>query len=374
MENFLDLIAEFTYTPWNRNLGELGLNQPSYWEAIEESTLAQPEQKTLKVKFLLPFTWIDIEGQPNLKAELTNFLQAKYPEHQVDVNLEYKISARQRTKSQTAVDVPGVKNIIAVSSAKGGVGKSSVAVNLAYALANAGLKVGILDADIYGPSIPHLLGESESQPTSDDNKSMNPVRARNLVANSIGFLIPESDPAIWRGPVASQMLTQLLVETNWGDLDYLLIDMPPGTGDIQLTVAQNLGPTGAVIVSTPQEIALADVVKGYSMFTQLEIPIAGIIENMRMFTCPNCGYEAHLFGEDGVYEVADLLQASLIGSLPLDPRVGKDGDAGFPTVAKEPDGKLAAKFKEIANLMSLNLFLNTKAAAPKINLKIKQLD
>lgn len=285
-----------------------------------------------------------------------------------NLTLSLHCNISERTKV-TATPAQGVKNIIAVSSAKGGVGKSSVCVNLALALAKSGAKVGILDADIYGPSIPHMLGKSEAQPTSLDQKTMQPIAAHGIYANSIGFLVGEEDPTIWRGPIASQYLQQLLVETNWPDLDYLLIDMPPGTGDIQLTVAQKLGVTAALVVSTPQEIALLDVLKGINMFNTLNVPVLGIVENMSMYTCPNCGHQAHIFGQEGVHELAEFLLTPVLASLPLNMRMGLDLDQGNATVVKEPTHELSEIFFELADRVSFELYDKVKSASKTIEIK-----
>ncbi|MBN3792376.1 iron-sulfur cluster carrier protein ApbC [Burkholderia sp. Ac-20353] len=249
--------------------------------------------------------------------------------------------------------LPNVKNIVAVASGKGGVGKSTTAVNLALALAAEGASVGILDADIYGPSLPTMLGIHGQRPESPDNQSMNPLVGHGLQANSIGFLIDEDNPMVWRGPMATSALEQLLRQTNWRDLDYLIVDMPPGTGDIQLTLAQRVPVTGAVIVTTPQDIALLDAKKGLKMFEKVGIPILGIVENMSIHVCSNCGHEEHIFGAGGAERMSKDYGVSVLGSLPLDIAIREQADSGAPTVAADPDGKLAQRYREIARGVAL---------------------
>ena len=243
--------------------------------------------------------------------------------------------------------VPGVSNIIAVASGKGGVGKSTTAVNLALALRDEGARVGLLDADIYGPSVPLLLNVA-GKPESRDGKTMEPMVGHGVKCNSIGFLIDPDAPAIWRGPMVTQALEQLLRQTNWGDLDYLIVDMPPGTGDIALTLAQRVPVTGAVIVTTPQDIALLDARKGARMFEKVEVPVLGIIENMAVHVCSQCGHVEHLFGQGGATRMAQEFGVPVLGSLPLSLAVREDADAGHPTVAKAPDTEVTNLYRKIA--------------------------
>ncbi|MGF6600112.1 ATP-binding protein involved in chromosome partitioning [Paraburkholderia sp. GAS448] len=250
--------------------------------------------------------------------------------------------------------LPNVKNIVAVASGKGGVGKSTTAVNLALALASEGASVGVLDADIYGPSLPTMLG-IEGRPESPDGQSMNPMTGHGMQANSIGFLIEQDNPMVWRGPMATSALEQLLRQTNWQDLDYLIVDMPPGTGDIQLTLSQRVPVTGAVIVTTPQDIALLDAKKGLKMFEKVGIPILGIVENMGMHICSNCGHEEHIFGAGGGERMAKEYGVEVLGSLPLDIAIREQADSGRPTVVADPEGRVAEIYRSIARKMALHI-------------------
>jgi ATP-binding protein involved in chromosome partitioning len=270
----------------------------------------------------------------------------------VTVNVSSKIVAH---KAQQGVGLlPNVKNIIAVASGKGGVGKSTTSVNLALALAAEGATVGLLDADIYGPSQPQMLGIS-GRPESADGKSMEPMQAHGIQAMSIGFLIDTDTPMVWRGPMVTGALEQLLRETNWHDLDYLVIDLPPGTGDIQLTLAQKIPVTGAIIVTTPQDIALLDARKGLKMFEKVNIPILGIVENMSTHICSKCGHEEHIFGTGGGELMAKDYNIDLLGTLPLDMSIRMQADSGKPTVIAEPESKVAAIYKEIARKAAIKI-------------------
>jgi ATP-binding protein involved in chromosome partitioning len=250
--------------------------------------------------------------------------------------------------------IPGVKNIIAVASGKGGVGKSATAVNLALALAAEGASVGILDADIYGPSQPLMLGIT-GRPESLDGKNLEPMMAHGIQAMSIGLLVDTDSPMVWRGPMVTQALQQLLNETRWHDVDYLIIDMPPGTGDIQLTLAQKVPVTGAVIVTTPQDIALLDARKGLKMFEKVGIPIIGIVENMSTHICSSCGHEEHIFGAGGGDKMCKDYSTELLGSLPLDIKIREQTDAGRPTVVADPDGQVADIYRSIARRIAVKV-------------------
>lgn len=249
---------------------------------------------------------------------------------------------------------PRIRNVIAVGSGKGGVGKSTTAVNLALALHAEGARVGLLDADVYGPSIPAMLGLS-GRPDSPDNKSIEPMRAFGVEAMSIGLLVDQDTPMIWRGPMATSALMQLFNDTLWGDLDYLLIDLPPGTGDIQLTLAQKIPVAGAVIVTTPQDIATLDARKALKMFEKVEVPVLGVIENMAVHTCSNCGHSEHLFGQGGGERMAAQYGVALLGALPLDIAIREQGDAGQPVVVAAPDSAAAQAYRAAARALAVEL-------------------
>lgn len=261
--------------------------------------------------------------------------------------------------------MPGVKNIIAIASGKGGVGKSTTAVNLALALATEGAAVGVLDADIYGPSIPLMLGVSDASPTSEDGKSMNPLVAHGVQVMSIGFLIDADQPMVWRGPMVTQALNQMLQTTRWADLDYLVVDMPPGTGDIQLTLSQQVPVSGAVIVTTPQDIALLDARKGLQMFRKVAVPVLGIVENMSTHVCTNCGHEEALFGSGGGRQMADEYDVELLGQLPLELRIREQTDSGTPSVVAEPDGAAARAYQRTALRMAARLAMQGRDYSSK---------
>jgi ATP-binding protein involved in chromosome partitioning len=260
--------------------------------------------------------------------------------------------------------VPGIKNIIAVASGKGGVGKSTTAVNLALALAAEGASVGMLDADIYGPSQPMMLGIA-GRPESKDGKRIEPMQGHGLQASSIGFLIDMDTPMVWRGPMVTQALEQLLKDTNWRELDYLVVDLPPGTGDIQLTLAQKVPVTGAVIVTTPQDIALIDARKGLKMFEKVGIPILGVVENMSFHICPQCGHESHIFGQGGADRMSKEYKTELLGQLPLDESIQQHADSGRPTVVSDPDGKISEIYKRIARRVAVKIAESQKDMTSK---------
>ena len=261
--------------------------------------------------------------------------------------------------------LPGVKNIIAVSSGKGGVGKSTTAVNLALALAQEGATVGLLDADIYGPSQPQMLGLAGQQPASADGKSMEPLEAYGVQAMSIGFMIDVETPMVWRGPMVTQALDQLLNQTNWRDVDYLIVDMPPGTGDTQLSLAQKVPVTGAVIVTTPQDIALIDARKGLKMFEKVNIPILGIVENMSIHVCSSCGHAEHIFGEGGGEKMCADYGVEFLGSLPLEMAIRQMADGGKPTVVGAPESKAAEIYRAIARRVAIRIAEKAKDMTSK---------
>ena len=260
--------------------------------------------------------------------------------------------------------MPNVKNIIAVASGKGGVGKSTTAANLALALAAEGATVGLLDADIYGPSQPMMMG-IEGRPESADGKTMEPMERHGVQVMSIGFLVDPDQAMVWRGPMATQALEQLLRQTNWKDLDYLIVDMPPGTGDIQLTLSQRVPMTGAVIVTTPQDIALLDAKKGIKMFEKVGVPILGIVENMAVHICSNCGHAEHIFGADGGRKMAAEYQMEYLGALPLDIKIRLQADSGAPTVVSDPDGDVAGIYKAVARRVAVGIAEKAKDFSSK---------
>ena len=260
--------------------------------------------------------------------------------------------------------MPNVKNIIAVASGKGGVGKSTTAANLALALAAEGAAVGVLDADIYGPSQPTMLG-IDARPDSADGKTMEPLENHGVQVMSIGFLIEPDNPMIWRGPMATQALDQLLRQTNWRDLDYLIVDMPPGTGDIQLTLSQRVPLTGAVIVTTPQDIALLDARKGLKMFEKVGVPILGVVENMAVHVCSNCGHVEHIFGAEGGKRMAAEYGVDYLGALPLNLSIREQADAGRPTVVSEPEGEIAKLYLEVARRVAVKIAEKAKDYSAK---------
>ena len=280
----------------------------------------------------------------------------------ISVNVYQKIVSHSVQRGVKLL--PSVKNIVAIASGKGGVGKSTTAVNLALALAAEGARVGILDADIYGPSQPQMLGIT-GQPESPDGKTISPMEAYGIQAMSIGFLIDVETPLVWRGPMATQALDQLLTETRWDDIDYLIVDMPPGTGDIQLTLSQKVPVTGAVIVTTPQDIALLDARKGLKMFEKVGIPILGIVENMAIHVCSKCGHEEHIFGTGGGGRMAKDYDIELLGALPLDIHIREQVDSGKPTVVADPDGRVAQIYCDIARKIAIRIAEKAKDMTSK---------
>ena len=287
-----------------------------------------------------------------LRDEITAALKTLPGVGKVSVNVTMNIIKHAVQRGVKLV--PGIKNIIAVASGKGGVGKSTTAVNLALALAAEGATVGVLDADIYGPSQPMMLGIS-GKPVSKDNKSLEPMEGHGIQAMSIGFLIDIETPMVWRGPMVTQALEQLLNETKWRDVDYLVVDLPPGTGDIQLTLAQRVPVTGAIIVTTPQDIALIDARKGFKMFEKVSIPILGIVENMSIHVCSNCGHEERIFGEGGGARMSKDYDMELLGSLPLDIHIREQADSGMPTVVADPECRASQIYKQIARRVAVKI-------------------
>jgi ATP-binding protein involved in chromosome partitioning len=280
----------------------------------------------------------------------------------VSVNLHTRIIAHAVQRGVQLM--PKVKNIVAVASGKGGVGKSTTAVNLALALAAEGASVGILDADIYGPSQPMMMG-IEGRPESSDGQTMEPMSNYGVQVMSIGFLVDADNPMIWRGPMATQALEQLLRQTNWGDIDYLIVDMPPGTGDIQLTLSQKVPLTGAVIVTTPQDIALLDAKKGLKMFEKVGVPILGIVENMAVHVCESCGHVEHIFGAEGGKRMAAEYGVDYLGALPLNLSIREQADAGRPSVVSDPDGEIASIYKTVARQVAVKIAAKAKDFSAK---------
>jgi ATP-binding protein involved in chromosome partitioning len=285
-----------------------------------------------------------------------------------DINITVSSKIKSHAVQQNLKPLQGIKNIIAVASGKGGVGKSTTAVNLALALQAEGATVGILDADIYGPSIPRMLG-CKGQPESSDGKSLEPIIGHGIQSMSIGYLVEEDTPMIWRGPMVTQALEQLLNDTRWKDIDYMVVDLPPGTGDIQLTLAQKIPVSGAVIVTTPQDIALLDARKGLKMFEKVEVPVLGVVENMSIHICSQCGHNEPIFGEGGGVRMAEEHGVDFLGALPLDIRIREQADSGNPTVAAMADSQITAIYREIARTTAAKLATMAKdhsAAFPSI--------
>ena len=299
---------------------------------------------------------------PELRRQFIAAAKAVAGVENVSVNINTKVIAHAVQRGVQLL--PQVKNIIAVASGKGGVGKSTTAANLALALAAEGARVGVLDADIYGPSQPMMLGISR-RPESEDGKTMEPLENYGVQVMSIGFLVDQDEAMIWRGPMATQALEQLLRQTNWKDLDYLIIDMPPGTGDIQLTLSQRVPMTGAVIVTTPQDIALLDAKKGIKMFEKVGVPILGIVENMAVHVCSNCGHVEHIFGADGGKKMAADYGMDYLGALPLDMHIRLKADSGKPSVVADPDGEVAQIYKKVARDVAVKIAQQAKDFSSK---------
>ncbi len=312
---------------------------------------------------------IDIELGYPAKSQIAGFRKALIAAAKtvagvdnVSVNITSNIVAHAVQRGVQLL--PQVRNIVAVASGKGGVGKSTTAVNLALALAAEGARVGILDADIYGPSLPMMMGIT-GRPDSADGSTMEPMQNHGVQVMSIGFLVAQDEAMIWRGPMATQALEQLLRQTNWKDLDYLVVDMPPGTGDIQLTLSQRVPMTGAVIVTTPQDIALLDAKKGIKMFEKVGVPILGIVENMAVHVCTNCGHVEHIFGADGGKKMAADYNMDYLGALPLNMQIRLQADSGNPTVVADPDGEVAGIYKAVARQVAVSIAARNKDFSSK---------
>ena len=348
------------------------ITKPQVEDAIKEYIDPNMDSDLITAKTVKEITisgdnvTVDIElGYPakGFQDELTTAIQERVSAisgvSSTAVNVSWDITAHAVQKGVDAL--PGVKNIIAVASGKGGVGKSTTAVNLALALSAEGANVGIHDADIYGPSQPKMLGTSGAQPDSPDGTKLEPVVSYHLQSMSIGYLVEEDTPMIWRGPMVTQALQQLLSDTNWKDLDYLVIDLPPGTGDTQLTLAQKIPVSGAVIVTTPQDIALLDAVKGLKMFEKVEVPVLGLVENMSTHICSKCGHEEHIFGAGGGVNMAEKENINFLGALPLDIQIREETDGGKPTVVADPDSNISKVYGEIARRTAAKLAMQKKS-------------
>lgn len=335
------LLGSFQHPTLSRNLVQMG--------ALQQVTC---NDGMLHVTLKMPFAWQS--GFTDLKEALNPSLCNTLGVTEVRWTLLTRVATLKRANSQTPI--ANIKNIIAISSGKGGVGKSTTAINLALALQKEGGRVGILDGDIYGPSIPSMLGMQDAKILSPDGQHMLPVLAYNIPTQSIGYLIDKKNAAVWRGPMASKALLQILTDTLWTEVDYLVVDMPPGTGDIQLTLAQNMPVTAALIVTTPQDIALIDAEKGLAMFHQVQVPTLGIIENMSYHLCSQCNHRDPIFGEGGAKRLAQQYGALLLGQVPLDTCLRADLDKGTPTVIAKPDHLLAHLYQEIAGKIAAQLY------------------
>ncbi|WP_374676486.1 iron-sulfur cluster carrier protein ApbC [Ideonella sp.] len=299
---------------------------------------------------------------PGVRSALISAARSVPGVENVSANVGFKVIAHAVQRGVPLL--PQVRNVIAIASGKGGVGKSTTTANLALALAAEGARVGILDADIYGPSQPMMMGIS-GRPESIDGQSMEPLENHGVQVMSIGFIVEPDQAMIWRGPMATQALDQLLRQTNWHDLDYLLIDMPPGTGDIQLTLSQRVPLTGAVIVTTPQDIALIDAQRGFSMFDKVGVPVLGIVENMAVYCCPNCGHTEHIFGAEGGQRMAAQRGVPYLGALPLTMKIREQADSGHPTVVAEPDSEIAGLYKAVARQVAVKVAQKAKDFSSK---------
>jgi len=331
-----------------------------------ESVSVRDNVATIGLKFGFPCA----DYAPELEPALQSHLGPVLGEARLELKLKAEITAHavQRTLKPLA----NVKNIIAVASGKGGVGKSTTAANLALSWAAQGARVGLLDADIYGPSQPQMMGLTGQQPHSSDGKHIAPLRAYGVEVMSIGFMVDSEQPMVWRGPMVTQALTQMLGDTLWGELDYLVVDMPPGTGDIQLTLAQRVPVSGAIIVTTPQDIALLDARRGLKMFEKVEVRVLGVVENMSIHVCSNCGHQEHIFGSGGGARMAQQYGVQLLGELPLDIRIREEADGGAPTVAADPGSARARAYLQMARRAAARLATMNKdysAMFPKITVE-----
>lgn len=319
---------------------------PAYFYDLQQtSKYIKIEGKV--VRLILPFVCNSLLGS---EGEFTHVLDSFATEHNIDISVSYNIPSIKGQNPKV------VKNVIAVASGKGGVGKSTTSINLAAALSLEGAKVGILDADVYGPSLPTLLGTKKVQPESPDNKNIYPVVVNDIQTMSIGYLVDEDSATIWRGPMASRAFQQLYNETLWNELDYLIVDMPPGTGDIQLTLAQNMPVTAAVIVTTPQDLALADAIKGIAMFNKVNINVLGIVENMSYHICTECGHKSHIFGADGGQQIAQKYHTELLAQLPLNMQIRELADSGNQFMySQQASPEIQKIYRTLAQTLSYKL-------------------
>ncbi|MDR3432632.1 MAG: iron-sulfur cluster carrier protein ApbC [Rouxiella aceris] len=345
------VLAGFTHITLQKNLLAM--------KALHQCVLLD---KVLHIELTLPFAWKS--GFEQLKQETTADLLRVTGADTIEWRLSHNIATLRRANDQPGIK--GVRNILAVSSGKGGVGKSTTAVNLALALVAEGAKVGLLDADIYGPSVPNMLGTEDERPTSPDGQHMAPIIAHGLATNSIGYLVTDENAMVWRGPMASKALLQMLQDTLWPDLDYLVLDMPPGTGDIQLTLAQSVPVTGALVVTTPQDIALLDAMKGIVMFEKVKVPVLGIIENMSLHICSQCGHHEPIFGTGGAQKLADKYHCELLAQMPLHISLREDLDRGEPTVVSNPDSEFTAIYRQLAARVAAQLYWKGEAIPTEI--------
>lgn len=339
-------------------------------DLVEAKVLKDIEIDSNNIRVTMKFGFPLGNHQSQLENDLLEYLSKQEPSANFTVSISWRVDAHVHPAKVQAM--PNVKNIIAVASGKGGVGKSTTSVNLALALKVLGANVGILDADIYGPSMPIMLGMQGKHPETLDKKSIMPIESHGLQSMSIGYLVKPEQAMVWRGPMASGALQQLINDTQWQDLDYLIIDLPPGTGDIQLTMAQKIPVTAAVVVTTPQDIALADARKAVTMFDKVSVPVLGVVENMATHTCTNCGHEEHIFGQGGGDILAKEIGVELLGSLPLSLNIREQTDAGEPTVVKEPESDVTKRYLDIAQRMVAKLSLEAKdfkASFPSISIE-----
>jgi ATP-binding protein involved in chromosome partitioning len=332
---------------------------------INETKIAECIGRFFELPIASAKSWLEVEKSA-VKVTLPFAAKSKHDElvKQIqlsaeDTTLKVTVDTQIKSVPTKLAKIPNIKNVIAVASGKGGVGKSTTSVNLAFALMAEGAKVGLLDADIYGPSIPIMLGNSSSKPSSKDNKKVDPLSTHGVVASSIGYFVPPEDATVWRGPMASKALHQLINETAWPELDYLIVDMPPGTGDIQLTMAQQVPLSGVLVVTTPQDLALADAIKGIAMFNKVGIPVLGLIENMSYHQCSQCGHKEAIFSELGGDKLSEKYNLPLLGKLPLDIDIRQHADNGEPLQISKPEHALSETYRQLARQTAKYCYLKS---------------